>query len=916
MKNFMKKTNLKTLIVLTGILIFMLSFISGNVKAAEKKYVTRGDVIKAVNEILGAKTQADTVTVNDLEKNSDYYKDMSTAIRAGLISPNKNNKLLPERNATNWYIANMLSRATGLPAKEILGSKKTNGFMTEKQLSAFIKKIVPNIVSSNTSKIKTGTVVINKPDITLKDLNINGNLVIGDGAANGTITLENVVVKGKTYIRGGGANSVYVKGNSKLLDVKVKQVYNKVRLHISETASINDITMKEGCNDIICEGKLGDLIINSSDHSVTLNNASIQNLTISKKNVSVETNGETKIDSAFVKPSASNVKMNLNQNTTIKNLDIQGEKLEVAGKGHIGLINNAANNTSINAPYSQIKMEEGVTGTLINGKPADKKDTESPNNSNSNNNSSNNNSSSNSGNNDPDPSYSDIEIIGVYSKPGSVQVVLNKAVSLKQSAFYISCPTGKDMTILKAETAEGTEKNKVYNLSTAFYADNTYILTVTLPNGRKVEKEFITSSEIPVISNIYTERTGTTTGEFSFTADDFGIVYYTLIPNKTNSKTNLGTSLYRVIGSEVPKNGEEIKNKGEKNNIQPGLNTISFNNIKEGTSYTIYYAIAVEEKDTPILQAPVQINAKPEITTPSEISVEECIGIDSQTISVKFNKPTKIPLELNAFTVNCPAGNIALDHLETSDMQTYILHLPKTDFMMSYNTYTVTIHFPDSTTTKGSFYGDFQWPMITGLTIRHTEPSKIIVTLKSDEAGKLHYVISETELTKIDEVMQNPNVKTIDLFAGANEIEITDITEGIDQYFCIVPEDLKGNIPAFVSRKKVPTEITPDVTPDLNDIIDITTGTNSMGFTTLTVSLKEEEDLYSLNNKYDVTIYTLEGENKYEPRIITLNNIDDGSTLKGKNFMFGLNITLPTGRYKLEINLPVGGTVSKEFTIQ
>ena len=63
-------------------------------------------------------------------------------------------------------------------------------------------KLMDNIITkylkgNNISNVGIkGNVMINEPDVTLKDSLINGNLILGDGIGDGDITLDNPLVLG------------------------------------------------------------------------------------------------------------------------------------------------------------------------------------------------------------------------------------------------------------------------------------------------------------------------------------------------------------------------------------------------------------------------------------------------------------------------------------------------------------------------------------------------------------------------------------------------------------------------------------------------------------------------------------------------------------------------------------------------
>ena len=57
-----------------------------------------------------------------------------------------------------------------------------------------------------------GSCVINTPGVVLSNMKINGSLYLAPGIGEGEVTLENVTVTGRTFIRGGGPGRITVTG--------------------------------------------------------------------------------------------------------------------------------------------------------------------------------------------------------------------------------------------------------------------------------------------------------------------------------------------------------------------------------------------------------------------------------------------------------------------------------------------------------------------------------------------------------------------------------------------------------------------------------------------------------------------------------------------------------------------------------
>ncbi|WP_313016318.1 S-layer homology domain-containing protein [Acetoanaerobium noterae] len=90
-----------------------------------------------------------------------------------------------------------------------------------------------------------GTVTVNVADVTLKNMVIDGDLILAEGIGEGEVTLENVTVKGDTHVLGGGANSIYIK-NSKMAKIFVNKKNGQIRIVAQGTSTFGTITAQSG----------------------------------------------------------------------------------------------------------------------------------------------------------------------------------------------------------------------------------------------------------------------------------------------------------------------------------------------------------------------------------------------------------------------------------------------------------------------------------------------------------------------------------------------------------------------------------------------------------------------------------------------------------------------------------------------
>ena len=75
-----------------------------------------------------------------------------------------------------------------------------------------------------------GSVLIRTDEVTFQNMTVDGDLIIGCGAADGKITLDNVTVKGRLLVWGGGTKAVYCNNGTNMPEVVVARVDDAVKV--------------------------------------------------------------------------------------------------------------------------------------------------------------------------------------------------------------------------------------------------------------------------------------------------------------------------------------------------------------------------------------------------------------------------------------------------------------------------------------------------------------------------------------------------------------------------------------------------------------------------------------------------------------------------------------------------------------
>ncbi len=84
-----------------------------------------------------------------------------------------------------------------------------------------------------------GNVTVIEPNVTLKDMVINGDLVIGGQVGEGDVTLDGVEIKGRLLVYGGGQNSIKL-FRSIVNQLVVSRFEAPVRIVSDDASSVSD----------------------------------------------------------------------------------------------------------------------------------------------------------------------------------------------------------------------------------------------------------------------------------------------------------------------------------------------------------------------------------------------------------------------------------------------------------------------------------------------------------------------------------------------------------------------------------------------------------------------------------------------------------------------------------------------------
>ena len=228
--------------------------------------MTRAEMAAIINRSFGCYKTADISQYKDVSKDKWYYKDIALAAQMGTYNGRSTSTMASDAPISRQEAMTVVARAleldydayakTDLSAfsdrseisnwalpyvRAMVGADyihgRTKGLepldnITRAEFAQIFANIIGTyIVSKGTyDKDIKGSVLIRTDEVTLQNMTVDGDLIIGCGAADGKITLDNVTVKGRLLVWGGGTKAVYCNAGTNMPAVVVARVDDAVKV--------------------------------------------------------------------------------------------------------------------------------------------------------------------------------------------------------------------------------------------------------------------------------------------------------------------------------------------------------------------------------------------------------------------------------------------------------------------------------------------------------------------------------------------------------------------------------------------------------------------------------------------------------------------------------------------------------------
>ena len=228
--------------------------------------MTRAEMAAIINRSFGCYVKADISKYTDVSKSKWYYDDVAMAVQMGTYNGRSSSTMAPDAPISRQEAMTVVARAleldydsyskTDLSAfsdrsetsnwalpyvRAMVGADYIHGRgkvlapldnITRAEFAQIFYNIIGTYVVSKGTYDKDikGSVLIRTDEVTLQYMTVDGDLIIGCGAADGKITLDNVTVKGRLLVWGGGTKAVYCNNGTQMPEVVVARVDDAVKV--------------------------------------------------------------------------------------------------------------------------------------------------------------------------------------------------------------------------------------------------------------------------------------------------------------------------------------------------------------------------------------------------------------------------------------------------------------------------------------------------------------------------------------------------------------------------------------------------------------------------------------------------------------------------------------------------------------
>lgn len=325
--------------------------------------ITRAEFVALVNRAFEKQDPDATADFSDVAPSNWFYAEVAAASAAGYVGGYQDGTFQPQNAISRQEAASMIARLLGLSSDaaeasftdadaigawakgavnavaegEIMGGYPDGSFGPARSITRAEAVVTLDralgwgdaLPTEYTEYDEAGTygpesgvrtindtVVVKAADVVLQNLVIKEDLIIAEEVGDGDVTLNNVKVEGKTYVRGGGADSIHINGGEYGDIIVEKTVTGTLRIVAMDAVGVNVFVAESAANDVvILEG-------------------AFQSVTVQADGVKVSTEEGTTIEEFKIESDLKDVEVELAKDSIVTKMVLDSEA-DVTGEGTV-----------------------------------------------------------------------------------------------------------------------------------------------------------------------------------------------------------------------------------------------------------------------------------------------------------------------------------------------------------------------------------------------------------------------------------------------------------------------------------------------------------------------------------------------------------------------------------------------------
>ena len=374
----------------------LLNGIDGKIAAGEN--LTRAQMAAIVTRAFGTNGKANISSFGDVNAGDWFYDAMASSVLMGAFQGDGVN-LNPNANITRQEAFTVLARLFTLSggdqsvlssytdgaqvadwAKDSMASMVAAGYVkgsdnmlnprssiTRAEFAQVMDNLVKTYFADNRLNVNAnGNAVLNKAG-TLEGATISGDLIIGDGAAEGDVVLKDVTVSGRLLVRGGGTSTVTLGGNTTVGSIAVNKPTGAVRVknNTQKTVNVNALS-----DNVVLTGDFNEVNANASQGTVTLTGADVATMNVAGTSAKVVVSEKSTVETMNVQGSASGAAVSVQSGTNVNTMNTAASKAVVTVNGTVNTMSVAGSDTTVKAEEGAKveKITTSAANTTVSGK--------------------------------------------------------------------------------------------------------------------------------------------------------------------------------------------------------------------------------------------------------------------------------------------------------------------------------------------------------------------------------------------------------------------------------------------------------------------------------------------------------------------------------------------------------------------